>query len=102
MPVKTATLTVVVVNFLLAAMPQGDAAKADLDKLQGDWQVESIEVAGMPLKDVKLGKFTIKGDKLDFPQPDTTIKLAPDQKPKAIDLIRGKDGRKWLGLYAID
>ena len=96
-------LAVLAVGLLVAAAaPQGDAVKADLDKLQGEWQIQSIEVAGMPLKGGLPGKVTIKGDKIDFPLADTAIKLMPDQKPKAIDLLRASDGRKWLGVYTLD
>ena len=44
----------------------------------------------------------IKGNKLDGLGPEMTVKLASDQKPKAIDLIRDKDGRPWLGVYSLD
>ena len=99
---KFRVCTAIVLGLLLAAAPQGDPAKADLDKLQGDWQVQSVEVAGKALINVKLEKLTIKGNKLDGLGPEMTVKLAPDQKPKAIDLIRDKDGRPWLGVYSLD
>ena len=100
---KAATLTVVAVN-LLTVMPQGDAAKADLDKLQGDWKVQSVEVAGKALINVKLEKLTIKGNKLDGLGPEMTVKLAPDQKPKAIDLANtGIEGKETtLAIYELD
>src|SRR5436309_2670930 len=95
--------TLPIIALIVAAVPQGDPVKAELDKLQGDWQIQSIEVAGMPVKGVPPGKvITIKGDKTDFPLPYTAIKLAPEQKPKAIDLLRASDGRKWLGVYSLD
>ncbi len=87
---------------LLAAAPQGDAAKAELDKLQGKWEIQSMEVAGQAQKDAKGKTLTFKGDKLEGIGADVTIKLMPTEKPRAIDLIRGSDKRPWYGVYQLD
>jgi uncharacterized protein (TIGR03067 family) len=92
---------------LLAAAPQGDpakgdAAKAELDKLQGKWEVQSVEIAGKVQKDAKGNTLTFKGDKVEGLGADVTVKLMPAEKPKAIDLIRGSDKRPWMGVYQLD
>ena len=86
-----------------AQPPTGDPAKADLAKLQGEWQVKSVEVAEMPLPGVKPGTMTFDGAKfVGLGGGNVTIKLDPTKTPKEIDLVRGPDGRKWMGIYKLD
>ena len=86
------------------AEPPKDAVKDELAKLQGTWKVVSVEAGGKDvLKDVKLGEITFKeGGAVEGLGPDITVKLDPTRKPKEIDLIRGKDGKPWMGIYALD
>jgi uncharacterized protein (TIGR03067 family) len=91
-----------------------DAAKA-LEKFQGTWTFESVEVDGKKessawgekLKNLKItfagNKFTVKkGDKV---VQAGTQKLDPSKSPKAVDATvtegNGK-GRKMLGIYEIE
>jgi uncharacterized protein (TIGR03067 family) len=92
-----------VVGLLGAAQPPtDDPAKADLAKLQGEWTVKSIEIAGMPLPGGAPGKLVIEGAKFGGLGGNMTIKLDPTKTPKEIDLVLGADGRKWMGLYKLD
>ncbi|HEX4613259.1 MAG TPA: TIGR03067 domain-containing protein [Urbifossiella sp.] len=96
-------LAAAVVGLLGAAQPPKDGpAKADLAKFQGDWKVQSIEVAGMPLPGVKAEKLTFEGAKFVGLAGGTTVNLDPTKSPKEIDLVLGADGRKWMGLYKLE
>jgi uncharacterized protein (TIGR03067 family) len=95
--------TVFVVCVLLAAQPpQSDAAKEDLKKLQGGWKVEKIEAGGMELKDIKPAMLTFKDNTLVEFGKEVTFKIDPSKKPKEIDLVLGKDGKVWMGVYDLD
>jgi uncharacterized protein (TIGR03067 family) len=85
-----------------AQPPKDDPAKADLAKLQGEWAVKSIEIAGMPLPGELPGKLVIEGAKFGGLGSDMTIVLDPTKTPKEIDLVRGASGQKWMGLYKLD
>jgi uncharacterized protein (TIGR03067 family) len=92
-----------VTGSLIAAEPPKDAVKEELAKLQGTWKVERVEAGGKEVKDLKLGEITFKeGGGVEGLGPDITVKLDPTRKPKEIDLIRGKDGRPWMGIYSLD
>jgi uncharacterized protein (TIGR03067 family) len=85
------------------AVPAGavadDAAKADLAKLEGTWDVVSIEAGGMKMPAGQGGpeKAVIKdGVATFFAQgkamptfKDLKLQLDPKKKPKAVDLVRG-------------
>lgn len=95
-----------------ADAPKGDAAKADLDKLQGTWSLVSAERDGKKAAEdeVKKTRITFKGDQFLFPDESGvatskkgTIKIDPARKPKAMDATDdGPDGKTSLGIYAID
>jgi uncharacterized protein (TIGR03067 family) len=87
----------------LAAAPasQKDLAKEDLAKLQGNWEVHSIEAAGQKLPDIKLEKLVINGNKIEG-WDDMVFKIDPTKKPKEIDLILEKSGKVWKGIYSLD
>jgi uncharacterized protein (TIGR03067 family) len=96
---------------LLAADKAAEAAKKELEKLQGTWVMESLEVDGQAVPEEKLQKttLTIKGDKYVTKVKDrtfeTTIQLDPTQKPKAIDMYfpAGTDPPKLAkGIYEVD
>jgi uncharacterized protein (TIGR03067 family) len=70
----------------------GDLVKEDLDKLQGTWRIETSVWNGVPERDVALSTTLIfQGSKLTWVDKDgihyqeDTIKLMPDQSPRAID-----------------
>jgi uncharacterized protein (TIGR03067 family) len=87
-----------------------DAAKKELEKLQGTWKITSLEVGGKPLpEDAVSGTFTLKGDKYTFKTDDQeeegTFKIDPSKKPPAIDLLIGSGmdkGKTQLGVYKLE
>jgi uncharacterized protein (TIGR03067 family) len=70
-----------------------DEPKKDVDKLQGEWVMASLEVNGQPVPEERIQgtTLTIKGDKYTVSVKETkhevTIKLDPSQKPKHIDML---------------
>lgn len=91
---------------------QDDAAKKDLESLQGVWQAVSAEIEGNPAPEEKLKalKLTFKGNKASHPGPDgkaeeVMIKLDASKKPKTIDVspTDGNDkGKILVGIYSIE
>jgi uncharacterized protein (TIGR03067 family) len=85
-----------------AARPD-DAGKADLDRLQGGWVMESARRDG---KDVEPNMTrVVKGDAYEVRQGDKvvakgTIKLDASKSPKEIDVTRA-DGQRMKGIYEI-
>jgi uncharacterized protein (TIGR03067 family) len=89
------TLTAVFVVFLRVAFAQDAAAKKELKKFQGTWQVVSSEENGKPTPDeiVQNLKIVIKGDQLtlkgveDLLQKFAKIKIVvdPSTMPKLVD-----------------
>ncbi len=102
---------IIAISLLVGAVgAQDDAAKKDLDSLQGIWQLVSLEVEGKPLPEdqVKGTKMTFKGNKASHPGPDGKIEegtftLDPSKKPKAIDIspLGGPDKGKTLRVFSI-
>lgn len=97
--------------FLPADTAPTEAAKKDLQQLQGTWVMAALQVEGtdVPEEKIKGTTLTIKGDKYITKVKDTTrettIKLDPSQKPKAIDMYfpDGTDLPKLAkGIYEID
>jgi uncharacterized protein (TIGR03067 family) len=100
------------VLLLLAADDKKDAKK-DQEKLQGTWDVVSLEVAGNTVPKDKLENFrsTIKDDVMSHKgaeegkTEEVTFVLDPSQKPKAIDMTLkkgGQAGQVILGIYSLD
>lgn len=91
---------------------QDNAAKKDLDAMQGDWQAVAVEVDGnkLPDEEVKSARLTFKGDKVITTDKgarthEATVKLDPTKKPKTIDILpaTGADaGKTQLGIYSIE
>jgi len=88
-----------------------DQATKDLEKLQGTWVMSELEVNGALVAPEKLKGTTlvIKGDKYIVKVKDkahqTTIKLDPSHKPKAIDMYfpAGPEAPKLSkGVYELD
>jgi RNA polymerase sigma factor (sigma-70 family) len=91
---------------------EAEAAKTDLDKLQGLWQAVALEANGnqAPEEDVKAFRIRIKGNKIAF-NPDTenrehTFTVDPKAKPKAMDLTPGDGPAKGqklpCAIYELD
>jgi uncharacterized protein (TIGR03067 family) len=96
---------------LLAQTDAQEAAKKDLERLQGTWVMTALEVDG---KDVGLEKIqgttlTIKGDKYSVKAKDNVngcvIRLDPKKDPPAIDMIfmqPGAGDKTHKGIYKIE
>jgi uncharacterized protein (TIGR03067 family) len=87
----------------------GDLAKEDLDNLQGTWRLESSVWNGVPERDVALKTTLIfQGDKLSWVDKDgihfqeDSIKLMPDQSPRAIDNWSKGRGQAAPGIYSLE
>jgi uncharacterized protein (TIGR03067 family) len=110
---KRMTLLVVAAGLLLAADDKKDeAVKKDLEKLQGEWIMESHEFNGekQPEERTKEYKRTVKDNHFTVTFGDKTVvegtfTLDASKKPKTIDITletgESKD-KKMLGLYEID
>ena len=89
-----------------------DAAKKDLAKFQGNWQLISMERDGKqtPPEDAKKIMLTIEGDKFILRKDSVvisegTMKLDATKKPKEIDetISTGPNkGKVFLAIYEID
>jgi uncharacterized protein (TIGR03067 family) len=84
-----------------------ESQAADLDQLQGEWQLESATRDGkeMPPEMRKLFKCRIQGNKFTItrdgkPVEQGTLKLEPMKKPKAIEFNLGED-KQALGIYDV-
>jgi uncharacterized protein (TIGR03067 family) len=93
---------------VLGADETKDAAKKDLEALQGEWKLVSATRDGktMPADDVKVMKCTIKGDKFTITRAGTAVeagavKLDAAKKPKEIDLPLGDGKKTALGIYEL-
>lgn len=95
-------LAAVAVGLLAAQPPEPDPAKTDLARLKGAWTVRSVEAGGMEMKGAKIDTIRFDGDIADGLGGKITVRLDPTRTPKEIDLVRGTDGRKWMGIYKID
>jgi uncharacterized protein (TIGR03067 family) len=90
-----AILTVVLCVPSVAAAD--DDVKADLAKLESNWEVESVEMAGRKIRgaDFGLERIVIKDGRLTFFGPkgempvfkNVRLELDPNQRPKAVDLV---------------
>jgi len=101
-----------VAGFLLAAVGAAqDAAKADLDKLQGRWVVVALTESGKeaPKDSVKGDEFVVKGSQYTMKTGKDTyrggLKLDAGKTPKQIDATfiddQGKEQGKALGIYEL-
>jgi uncharacterized protein (TIGR03067 family) len=110
---KHGLLTALALSFLLAADQPANKdkdVKQELDKLQGTWQIASLEIDGnpVPAEFLKEARIIIKGDKFESRMGVTytgTVKIDPTQKPKTIDLVfesGPEKGNTSLGIYELD
>jgi uncharacterized protein (TIGR03067 family) len=81
--------------------------KKDAKKIQGTWAVVSWQEDGNKALLIEEPKLTIKGDTITFEigkeKEKFTIELDETKKPKAIDFVRGKDGKELApGIYELD
>jgi uncharacterized protein (TIGR03067 family) len=97
MNAKLPLCLVILLASFASALGQDDAAKKDLAKMQGVWQVVRGEEDGEPSSDYLLQnlKLTIKGDQLGLTGHDLaaekasklTVKIDPSTTPRCIDLM---------------
>src|SRR5262245_5653058 len=87
-----------------------DAAKTELKKLEGVWQITSGEQDGKSIDSIKRDEVTVSRDnftvhhdgKVEF---TATIQLDPNKKPKAVDLRITSEkhkGKTVLGIYELN
>ena len=103
---------VVLIPFLVAAgNPQNDAAKKDLQAMQGSWTVLTYVAGGRPAlrSDMAKMQLTIKDNASTFVNGKKTLHgtytLDPSKNPKWLDieLTDGPSkGKRKLGLYAFE
>jgi uncharacterized protein (TIGR03067 family) len=96
---------------LAGGTPEKDAVKADLAKLQGEWEMISLEQAGLdaPEGTVKAYRRKIEGNKytVTIKKGEETITLKgsftldPTKKPKTIDVEYVDEGGKKYTLHGI-
>jgi uncharacterized protein (TIGR03067 family) len=105
------TLGMVVMFLPAAEDPTKDAAKSDLEKLQGSWVLVGGEEKGMVLseEDARKEKWSlvIKDDKFTITRGKNSgtcmIRLNPIKKPAWMDLVFTKDGKEVNhAIYALD
>lgn len=99
-------------GLLLAADPNDDAAKKDLEKFQGKWSLISAQRDGKktPEEEVKKITLTIQGNKFLLYKDaevisEGTFTLDPAKKPKEIDetaTAGPNKGKTFLAIYEID
>jgi uncharacterized protein (TIGR03067 family) len=97
-------------GLLVAADAKDDAAKKDMDALQGKWQLVSLERDGKSVDVPKDAVRVVKGDKYTInPRPGVTIegtfKIDPTTKPKQVDATASagpNKGKTMMGIYEID
>ena len=80
-----------------ASADPGDPEQRELEKLQGAWQVLSVEWGGSHYQEAG-GAWFIQGDRI---LGVGTFRLVPGTNPKALDLLTlTKD--QWLGIYSLE
>jgi uncharacterized protein (TIGR03067 family) len=102
----------VAVSALIVADAGDDAAKKDLEKFQGNWQLISMERDGKKTPDEDAKKITllIQGKRFILRKDaavisEGTMTLDPAKKPKAIDetITTGPNkGKTFSAIYEID
>ena len=86
----------------------GDLAKSELDRLQGSWRIESSLWNGVADPEVvKSVTIVIRGDNFIWVDRDgkrrmDTIRLAPEQSPRAIDYWSKGENQASFGIYALE
>jgi uncharacterized protein (TIGR03067 family) len=99
------------VALIMVAADDKDEAKKELERFQGTWKFESLEVGGMKMdvgvyKDVRL---ILEGDKFTHKEGKEpahgTFKVDVSKKPKTIDITftdGPEKGNTILGIYELD
>jgi uncharacterized protein (TIGR03067 family) len=87
-------------------------ADRELEKLQGEWTMVSLEQRGVKTRDEVVGlmKLTVKGDQWIVSRQGQdreqkyTIRIDPSQNPKTLDLTNNAGNREFasLGIYKLE
>jgi uncharacterized protein (TIGR03067 family) len=93
------------VSLCLVVQVWADDAKKEMERLQGEWEVERAETEGknIPLDQIKDKLYTLKGEELipsKNPNDPAKLVLDPSKKPGWIDLI-DRDKKTMLGIYRV-
>lgn len=103
-------VALVVVGLLMGADKPEDAAKKDLEALQGDWKVEKAVRGGKdaPAEVAAKLKLTFAGNKLSVDEgsardEQATLTLDPSKTPAAVDFQPTRPGKDVIkGIYKLD
>jgi uncharacterized protein (TIGR03067 family) len=94
---------------LLTTLIAADNSKAELQKLEGEWTLTTLDFAGTSYtKDQIKRRLKIEGDQVTYFSGKTkqfTAKIThfdPSANPGAIDLTRDRDDQTILGVYKLD
>lgn len=108
----TTLLLVVATSFCLAdGTASPDPPRDDAARLQGNWQIVSVQVDGksLDMANLKGAHLNIQGNRYSFQFAKTrleiTYRLNADRNPKAIDLkvVAGPEKDKvFYGIYTLD
>jgi uncharacterized protein (TIGR03067 family) len=82
------------------------AAQAELDGLQGEWELVRLEIDGyvMPLERIRHTEYVLRGNRLtpvSNPDEPGTLDLRPGKQPAWIDRT-GADEERAEGIYRLD
>jgi uncharacterized protein (TIGR03067 family) len=95
---------------ILVAADDKDEVKKEIERFQGTWVFESVNVEGeaAPAESLKGAKLVIKGDKFTAHEGKEelhgTFKVDPSKKPKTLDVTfsDGPDkGKTMQGIYEL-
>jgi uncharacterized protein (TIGR03067 family) len=93
-------------GLLLGAGGANEAAKAELNKLEGTWKVVSLEVAGKPvlMEKWKEMRLTFQGERMTVMGQTMPFKIDPTKKPRHLDLTitRGEEKINWKCIYSLE
>jgi uncharacterized protein (TIGR03067 family) len=85
-----------------------DAVKEELKRLEGKWEIVSIELGGKPVDRSKLGPtdhVVFSGKKMSIVTKaltlDTTVTLDLTKDPKWMDVISSDAIKMWPGIYEL-
>jgi uncharacterized protein (TIGR03067 family) len=87
-------------------VPPKPKEDADLEKLQGAWEVIETNQNGRVQNVIGQRNLIIKGDRFGWSEPDDgTFKLDPTKTPKTIDYWLGSandPSKAWQGIYELN
>ena len=102
---------ILVIGSVLAADGNKDDTKKEIDRFQGTWKFESLEIEGKkaPEEAFKGSRLVIKGDQFTYTEGNGTykgnFKVDVTQKPKTIDITftdGPEKGKTIVGIYELE